>query len=646
MNDKPRIAIADDNDLVMLSAEPRHELLPVLNRSEVMSPLVFFLAFVPGITVLVHAPMNDAIASWGIRCLDFLSASGKPQPTHWFPGHTEFSAAPLQEWLGGWLYSLPIAPLPDPGLLVSFLSVAALVLATYFWGQRLYSSRLGFLTVLLLACHPETLKIITHPESFAMGMAFALCSWTGILSDLRNSRSIASWALLAGGLCWGLCLLSGGPLGIGVVLVLLLHILLIRGQYRQARTVSKRAAARPKLWRPLRSVMLLVITGAAFSSFWILMMFSRHGADFWSEWLWMRPLTETPPTVSPFLSVVKEFLKLQVHLWGILGGLTLFGLAYGTILVWKKREQTYHRPVTFLLIWWVTSTAMGCLWSLLDAGPELVQMWSHFSLLASLMIAAWAIIQFAEREIGPSSIMVVVIASFGCWIFRQLVPLSPADEHSRVELLTMVVMVLIGSACLITTLVRSERSLRVITTGLILLLLVSNAILGVASWERPTLEIRQLHRFRMQVSTQADVQVIHLVSQEAAPLELVYVLRSLAPTSNFQAASSWEQAITALPGQQELTGQAHHLLVEWTSHDFSLRNLANTQWDLVPLNQPWYFQQKEVRGYLFSSRVQNSAASSSPPQSIGSSSRPAGAHRVQPPGKSALAGVSKTQPSP
>src|SRR5690606_2713288 len=140
--------------------------------------------------------------------------------------------------------------------------------------------------------------------------------------------------LLAGGVALGLCLLSGGPLAAAVFLVLLVHILAHPIPATASQPGPLRRAVVPAKAPALRSLFALGLTGFAVGGWWVMMMSSRYGLEFWSGWL-----TGLPHRAGDFgngfpIEAVTSAARRSPLLFGGLFGLFLFGAWRALLEVW------------------------------------------------------------------------------------------------------------------------------------------------------------------------------------------------------------------------------------------------------------------------------------------------------------------------
>jgi hypothetical protein len=279
------VAIADEGALAKLAGEPERELFPVLSRSAAMLPLVLFFAFVPGLVALRHHTLDEVGAAWGFRGLAVLkNVEGNVISEDL---HSALSAeVDHLPPLGAWLIALSIrlfSSTREMALTIpSYFALAGAVVMAWVLINRAAGARLAFLTALIMAVHSPILLHARDPAPGALTLMCVLVVVWGFLWHRELDSGPVSFPLLIAGIGLGLCLLAAGSLAIVVLLVLALPILFetISNGHRQSppRNWIER-------WSGGLSLAVLALTGFAAGGWWVLMMASHNGLEFWATWL-------------------------------------------------------------------------------------------------------------------------------------------------------------------------------------------------------------------------------------------------------------------------------------------------------------------------------------------------------------------------
>ena len=155
----------------------------------------------------------------------------------------------------------------------------------------------------------------------------------------------------------GLCLLAGGPLALAVVLILLVHVLGLRGE----KSTAKRGRMAPQRrvwvgWPALKSLAILILTAFAVGGWWVLMMCYSYGAEFWNGWLaggLHGDTTHGPLLAEPAAGNFTERVARQfVGLTGVLSGLAILGACCAIWELFFQEDEQRRRQYQFLAAWW------------------------------------------------------------------------------------------------------------------------------------------------------------------------------------------------------------------------------------------------------------------------------------------------------
>lgn len=604
----------DDRLLMQLAVEPARPLFPVLHQAAAMTPLVVVIALLPALFAVVNRRLTEPSALWGLQSLKCLAAadlnefvdpdgSAATAPLKWQP--------PLMNWLtAAGLHFLGSAR--EVSLVAAaFLCTAALVAAGYGFGCRLGDERLGLLTALLLACHPEILKLAQEPVPYAAGLLFALiCLW-GFLSHQGQATAPASLSLLVAGIALGLCLLACGPLALAVLATLLLFVSAMRiGTLLRARRGRPAGLLLHAQGHSFRALAILAATAFAVGGWWELMMGSRYGDEFWQAWIWWMPVAKTGTLAAarqPDLGTWRQFHELVTPLaW-----LSLLGF-HDILRGFFHPQAEPGKPGRGLPIVW--TLVGGGLWMFLAAlnsvTPAAMGLGQLFVVVPLILLAAVGLLAIIDRRVS----CVVAIPLALCSVIEILMTAgqSPRADQTVASFTSGVDWAMIApplasgviAAVLLGWVVRDSEPLRrSMLAGLVLMILGGSCVRGAVSLQRATPDDRELAALRAILLKLPDVRQSTLVSVESSapestesPAQLRYLLRSLWPEAVFSQADSWEPALAALsplPGERDSGPQ---ILVAWGSRGRAKLPAAGTL--LRSLGPPAYFQGLEVTAYV------------------------------------------------
>jgi hypothetical protein len=328
-----RLSFVDDTRLIELAADRPAELFPALRRASAFKPLLVVLWAIPGLYALEYGAWSEVDSLWGLRSVAVLSAAdinGVVDPESVGPE----SALKWQPLLGNWLTAWAMH-LAGPSRLIGqtivpYLSTVALVAACYFLFASVSGLRLAFWVVVLVAFQGPILELVSDHAPYALAIALALGAFLGFLRHLKRGDQAVSFDLLLGGTSLGFCLLAGGPLALVVIMILLVHVLGLRGE----KTAAKRGRPSPPRrvwvgWPALKSLAILSLTAFAVGGWWVLMMFYSYGTNFWVGWLAGKLHGEVatiaqpgPTTLSYWRGIAGQFANST----GMLTGIALLGV--------------------------------------------------------------------------------------------------------------------------------------------------------------------------------------------------------------------------------------------------------------------------------------------------------------------------------
>jgi hypothetical protein len=609
-----RLTIADDSELVDLAAPRAAELFPLLRQTAGFWPLLVLLAVLPSLYALEHHALSDSDALWGLRSFELLSAKSL---TDLVDPPADALTTPLrwQPPLGFWLMSAVmriVGPSQTAALyVVSYAATAGLIAGLYFLCRTASGPRLASWTALLAAFHGPLLAQAAEPAPHALSLMFAVGTFWGYLAHLQDGSNVVSVKLLGAGISLGLCILAGGPLGLAIVAVALLYVLGFRGEGGPA----KRALASQKRrawvgWPPLRSLLVLCLTGFAASGWWVLMEASRHGIDFWQSWFGVSADPQIVRIMAERGAGELWAVDRLLSMTGVLCGLSLLGILYGCMTIFTSEIEEERRSMQFWCAW------LSCafvVWLSLSPNPvvsgHVVSLWELFLTIPLLVGAAIGIDRIDRRQVGFLAAVAVIVLSVLAILAAPLT--VGAWRHPELAYGWVAFVVALAAAAWWLYRYRRNREVvrRLILAGLVVSVVMTNAGLGLAkaggrdesrSDDVPApsrADNRSLESLRAALSVHSFVQYSALIAAEEAPPRLRYIVQTSLPRSRLVYAPHWDAALSmTIPNASE-TG-AVVCVVEWGARDTRLAAIPVRGLDATPIGAAQLFEGRQLRAYL------------------------------------------------
>jgi len=597
-----------DRELEQLAAEPARPLFPLLDHAEAMIPFVVVLAFLPALYAVTNRTLTES-GAWlglaGLRCLsitepmelfDPTASDEEPaEPSLHTGAATRTGPAPrigaypridqsfrFQPPLMAWLTALAMKVFGignAAGLVAAaYFCTAALLVASYVLARRLGGEQLGLMTVVLLAFNPQILQGAQEPVPQSAANLFAVLALAGLIVHWQKSSAFVSYYLLLAGIALGTCLVAGGPVALAVILIAVVYALAWkcevwrrdRGRLVWDRSLFSRRTA-------LRSTLALAATAFAFGGWTALLPASRHGVEFWSEWLAGPGVAAAPPdqrSTAPsffaggFPAAFWEMNRLSVPIFA----LALLGMAAIARELWVGEEDPGKRHRGILLVW----IAIALFAWLLVGGPlshgaPIIAVWETLLTVPLVIAAALGLIDIAERRVGFAmslSIGVVVLVDSALWV-RQWLDNGPPPDLAAVfssmrdwdfvkwGLGIVLPLTLIALATALAALAgrghtgASEKRRRIVLCGLLVTTILLNCLWGAIAVRRTNSGDRELDDLRAGLSRLARVDRCTFVALAPPgratslqpPAQIIYALASLWPQASLDFAGSWESAM-------------------------------------------------------------------------------------------------------
>lgn len=563
-----------------------------------MSPLVILLALGPGL-LAYHSYRIDELSAWfGLECL------GKSQLIS-DTGNTLITQPPLDRWIFTGLISL-MGHWSSSLVLFSYFSTACMLIIAYRLARKVCNPRYALVLCFLLSFHPVVLKQIQLIEAPAFPILLALITIWGYITHLRFESGIVSYKLLCGGISLGLCLLSGGALALGVLLMLSLYIVNPSDSSRYRTTgEQKKIPIFKSAVRAWKSLVILGFTGFAVGGWWELMAASQI-EGFWGKWF----AGAGQPTISLYWQnefYPAYFFRDVISSMGFLLGFAIFGLFHGVKQVLNPRLPQQEVAWLRLIVIWVFCGAF--FWWGVQFLPQMETsmraMWKLFFIIPMMAIVAWEFQQIALRRVGYPTVLAVFTVGVLSVIFISAsseASLSPQISGRFLrQLITLglsLIMVLWYSHRF-----KKEHGHRVVEIALVVALSSLHIVYGVYSIPKPNPAGERLLQFEHQLRLTENVTDCVLVSKtNEPPLELTFLIFYLWGNVDFK-----EIQGTVLPQDLELTAaekadpiEEKQVIIRWGASPVSLRNLVNAGYMLKPVAAPDVYKQHELQADLIS----------------------------------------------
>ncbi|HLQ43229.1 MAG TPA: hypothetical protein VK137_00755, partial [Planctomycetaceae bacterium] len=430
-------------------------------------------------------------------------------------------------------------------LLVPYASSVLLLLCLFGLLTKVDGSRVAFVAVLLTCCHREFLELSSRLPPVALGLAFALLAFRGLLAHLAEDERLFSWPLIGAGVAWGTCYLSGGSVALAAWCVLCVQSLVSVAEPSSSLTgLATRRAIRRRLWQGTRgafAVLVLSLVAAAMGLAWgvLLLWLSRAGLSMGGLWEVGSDLMlvgQPWPMGCSFATASKALISLS----GPLLGFVLLGLFQ---MLPGGTPKAACRGDRFIVVWFgVALLAWLASWT--THGGEFTSSvpWPAFVLLPLLVLAARGLDGVLRRQFDLGAVVVVtllaLVANYALY-FPERVRGLMSWEGAGGGLLGVLVAVLVG-VWAYRRLSDNERRCRVTLVVCVASAGIADVALGLSSLPQPTDDERELLAFRRQLSVEPRPAECWLISDEAPPARLRFFLRSFCRDGSVHWAKDWE----------------------------------------------------------------------------------------------------------
>lgn len=584
----------DDRRLLELSVEPPPRLFPVLRHAPAMWPLIVLCVALTSLFACGQRTLSDEAALWGLKSLNCLTAdtfeqfldpgaAGSGELLQWQP--------PLMAWInalclscGARYASLLIVP--------ALLTAAGLVFMAVAVARQLGDARLGLWTCAILVTNPVMLRLAQEPQPHALGLLLALCTCWGALRHWRGFPGLASPPLVFAGVSLGFCLLAAGPLALAVLAVLMLFAVWQTTGAIVARTETNRPSG--VVWKPYLSVFSVAtigLTAFAVGGWWLMMMASRYGMEFWSAWCsWSTGSTSVKPTSDS--SLLDSIRQIQG------AAAPFFYLALlGAWCAFRRASRGGNARFQMLLLAWV---AVGCVtFGLQDcshpASPSGCALWQQFLLLPLLLLAGIGLLEICDRSVpDPAAFLVLVLtvvdvaclAQEAFWRMeanlpaQRLAPLAAIIPWRYIPGAVLGTLLSIAAlVCVLRIFCHSPALVKKrVLSALALVSLVGACTLSVLAVRARSPADDELDEVRIGLSKLTGITRCTLVAvnpsgaddgARTAPLR--YLLKSLWPHADISQSESWGAALSPGLARERTDPSNLHLILAWGVRGHSQR---------------------------------------------------------------------------
>ena len=616
------VSAVTDSLAAELAADRPEPLLRVLERQRSLNSLVIVLAFLPGFLAMQRHGMDDNSAVWALRALsgfesrdvfDFID------PGQTGRSETLSSQPPLATWLTA-LAMAAFGPfrIQAPAI-VPMLAAAGCVWWTFRLVCGVCGSRVGFWAAVLLSTHGSLLLISTNSSPSALSLLLVLVFFDAWQRHFKSRTAMVSLWLLIAGLAMGLCLLSGGPVVIAVVGVLLLQPAINRVLPGANSEMIRNRRTERFLMRYGTALSVTLLTAFAVGGWW-LMRAAGSNDEFWSDWLSGYDAATVALTGSSagnaaeFSEAVDRAMRLCVVVGPILP-LSIYG-AFRALSSHRssdsaaKNNDGRHRMRGFVLSWLVVGLiyhflAPSWAWSQ-EPGRSLADV---FLLIPAVSLAAEAIDSILQRELNFFGAILLTV------MMLALLPFLDDWDRGRIPTLDFTwfawaltgiaaVAVLAGGWMLLRWVGRHEFRRRVILGFLLCAQITAAFVSGFASLSPSAKDEQRLASLRSEVlaalrpedAERITVSGIVLMTDAPYPARLEYAVRSIQPNTPWTEVPKKAGALGGIAARYD-SGDSI-LVIEWISVRSRTTLVEIPGRELVAVGEPRFYRGRELRAFL------------------------------------------------
>lgn len=585
--------VVDDAELLRLAEQPARPLLPVLDRSSAMWPLIVVFALMPVTFAAYYRTFDATAAEWGLRAVDVLSGTTRAERV--FPGTgSQRFAAPLSTWSTAVVVDSFPRSWPTSVIIVSVLATTLTGFGVYVAFRHLAGARFALWTTLLVCCHPLLLAAATTPAPRALGCCLQVLAFGCLLRHgLVGGRVIGVWNVAVGVLLGGTLLASGPFFVVGVTTTV---------WYAVLRTLFGRPPGSVESKRPaLRSAGAVgVVVGIALlvGGWWIVWSVSGFGGEAWRGWMTLVESREVAPRTGR--SVVGELVERVGLLFGfvVCGGWRCLQLV--------RHEESEPRRVAALLLAWTSTSVVGCLvvTKLVPRlSPEAFAAWELTTVVPLAALAVVGVDAVRDRTIGLLGTTLITLVSIFVWGSPRIVAAIGFRWWGGFAAGWLLLAAAFASGVLLWTAWQgtraSDRMIRPIigfaTFGIILAQVTS----GIVVSRRTTGDDRALVAYQLGLAGFDAVDRIYVVGTRSLDPRVQYAVRSLWPRSPVEDVPNRDSAVAAIIENVEIGRRA--VLVDTRDDNRPFDN-RDGRFEIVTVAPRRLFERHRLRAHVLTSR--------------------------------------------
>lgn len=583
--------VVDDARLVRLAVEPPRDAALVLRRATAYRPVVLLLCVLPPLWFAAWATLDTESASWALRALAVQKAQRLEEwlePGSQWPECELRADPPLVSWLtASVMRSLPAGSTLAP-VLISCLSLIGATALLWQLCREAIGERTALILAIVFAFHPQIAPLAATGAPTALTLFLLVATAWGYWGHLEQDQGSVSIRLLAGGIAWGLALLSGGWMALALFVVLMLVSLISRT------TIAGETPSVGEM-SSVRAVLLLGVTGAALALWWPAMMFQAQGFSFLFDWLGLAP------ELRHYNSAHFRFEGWASWLGepSLLIGWWCLGCWSAVRISLYEPSSRFRRWCRWLIVWNLVGLGGRILWRAMDGTPEALRNWDVFLCLPATLLAAQGLDRAMRREtsrLGLAAAIAVTAGAVG-WLIthRASVALVVAGA---------ILVVLLASAPLAMGLRRarstwSEGEIRawvVIAAIATAIGHAASAIIPLTKQEFDHVQWESLRRQMTQVESVAQTSIVASHQRDLVPW--IYLVRSLWPAAKFSQSTGWDPRITATLVAEARDPQSRIVLLDWSRSGLRFRADVGSGWQVDPIVEPMAFRGHRLAVYL------------------------------------------------
>lgn len=604
-----------------MSSEVSEPLLPVLEQSRALRPLIVVLAVLPGFIALERHGMDDFSSVWALRALSTFqtgTVSGFVDPGE--AGRTAVlsSQPPLATWLTAAVLAMCGPTIIHAPLIVPLLATAGCVWWTFRLFREVAGPRKGFWAAVLASTNGTLLLLATNTAPTALSLFLALVAIDAWLRHFRQRKGKISAWLLVSGLALGLCLLAGGPVVFAVFAIMTLKPLLARAFPVPTAKHGKYARNARKAPRLPLAVGVVFLTAFAIGGWWT-MREAANNPSFWPEW-WSGYETPTLTAAGAAEIVGSELpaaVARAIRMCVVVGPILPLCI-YGFILVLLRksdagraaatipagRESTKEGPLdrsgspVLLVSWLIVAVVYHLIAPGWTAGHGTGRtLPDAFLLVPAVGLAAYAVDAILQRQTTVREVFLLTVAMFA------VIPVLPNWELGQSPLAEPVLMFALSILTLtllvgwrLRSWVREREFRKRVALGVLMTAQLAAAVTGcVLSLASLPPDDSRLMSLRAKLPAGDDVSQILLITDSVPPARLEYMLRSVNPNARWRTVGI--RNVTAEVGEiLAKTDPGHDVLfVEWISvgKQTALADIHGRK--LVAVGTPRFYRGRDLR---------------------------------------------------